>query len=197
MHLLQFSTLTERMTRVIQTIVDNTVSMCGSCGLTVNHVADGGFQCFTQGAHEVTFRAHLYATPTATLQQLIAHISHWVKNGASIAISGLLLTVDRQCDVVITSFSDPECYGVVESETSESPSLTITEKMTTEITTVSNSKAASTTSQQLATSRATDKTPFSAEAIIIVGGVVVMVIFIIAVMVTVVIVACICAKYCR
>ena len=189
---------------MIKAIVDNTVSLCGSCGLTANHIADGGFQCFTQGAHEVTFRAHLYATPTATLQQLITHISHWVKNGATIAISGLLLTVDRRCDIVITSFSKPECYGVVESETSESPTWTTTEKMTTEMTTVSDStmqtsKASSITSQQLATSKETDKPSslsFSAEAIIV-GGVVVMVIFIIAVMVTVVIVACLCAKYCR
>ena len=191
------------MTQVIKAIIDNTASLCESCELTVNHIADGGFQCFTQGAHEVTFRAHLYATPVATLQQLIAHISHWVENGASIAISGLLLTVDSRCDIVIASFSEPECYGLV--ETSESPTLTTIEKMTTEMTAVSDSttmtisKGASTTSQKLATSRATDKTSspsFSAEAIIV-GGVVIIVIFIIAAMVTIVVVACLCAKYCR
>lgn len=191
------------MTQVIKAIIDNTASLCESCELTVNHIADGGFQCFTQGAHEVTFRAHLYATPTATLQQLIAHISHWVENGASIAISGLLLTVDSRCDIVIASFSEPECYGVV--ETSEPPTPTTIEKMTTEMTTVSDSttmtisKGAGTTSQKLVTSRATDKTSslsFSAEAIIV-GGVVVIVIFIIAAMVTIVVVACLCAKYCR
>ena len=191
------------MTQVIKAIIDNTASLCESCGLTVNHIADGGFQCFTQDAHEVTFRAHLYATPTATLQQLIAHMSHWVDNGASIAISGLLLTVDSRCDIVIASFSEPECYEVV--ETSVPPTPTIIEKMTTERTTVSDSttmtisKGAGTTSQKLATSRATDKTSslsFSAEAIIV-GGVVVMVIFIIAAMATIVIVACLCAKCCR
>lgn len=191
------------MTQVIQAIIDNTASLCESCGLTVNHVADGGFQCFTQGAHEVTFRAHLYATPTATLQQLIAHISHWVTNGASIAISGLLLTVDSRCDIVIASFSEPECYGVI--ETSEPPPLTTTERMATETKTVSDSttmliiKGLGTTPQQPATSQEMDKSSslsLSAEAIII-GGVVVMVVFIIAAMVTIVIVACLCAKYCR
>ena len=167
---------------MIQAIIDNTASLCESCGLTVNHIADGGFQCFTQGAHEVTFRAHLYATPTATLQQLIAHISHWAINGASIAISGLLLTVDSRCDIIITSFSEPECYGIF--ETSEPPALTITEKMATEMRTVSDS-----------TTTLISKGPGS-EAIII-GGVVVMVVFIIAAMVTIVIVACLYAKYCR
>ena len=188
-------------------IVDNTITQCGSCGLTANHIADGGFQCFTQGAHEVTFRAHLYATPTSTPQELITHIIHWVKNGASVAISGLLLTVDRRCDVVIESFSEPECYQV--DQTSEPPALTTAEmttskRVTIPTTTVADSttlisKTASTTLQQLTTSGVTDKTSdlsFSAEAIII-GGVVVMVIFIIAVMVMIIIVACLCAKYCR
>lgn len=195
------------MTQVIKAITDNIAALCESCGLTVNHVADGGFQCFTQGAHEITFRAHIYATPTATLQQLIAHVSHWVKNGASIAIDGLLLTIDRECDIVIASFSEPECYGVV--ETSEPPILTNVERVTTEtvttttvpdsITTLISSKGSGTTSQQMVTSQAVDKTnslPFSAETIIV-GGVVVIVLFIIAAMVTIVIIACICAKYCR
>lgn len=192
---------------MIKAITDNIAALCESCGLTVNHVADGGFQCFTQGAHEITFRAHIYATPTATLQQLIAHVSHWVKNGASIAIDGLLLTIDRECDIVIASFSEPECYGVV--ETSEPPILTNVERVTTEtvtttivpdsITTLISSKGSGTTSQQMVTSQAVDKTnslPFSAETIIV-GGVVVIVLFIIAAMVTIVIIACICAKYCR
>ncbi len=173
------------MTQVIEAIIDNTASLCESCGLTANHVADGGFQCFTQGAHEVTFRAHLYATPTATLQQLTTHISHWVTNGASVAISGLLLTVDSRCDIVIASFSEPECYGIF--ETSKSPPLTTAEKTATETRTV------------LPTSQEMDKTSslsLSAEAIII-GGVVVMVVFIFAVMVIIIIAACLCAKYCR
>lgn len=188
---------------MIKAITDNTALLCGSCGLTVNHIADGGFQCFTQGAHEVTFRAHLYATPSATLQRLIAHISHWVESGASIAISGLLLTVDSKCDIVITSFSEPECNGAV--DTSQPPSQTATEKMITKMTaapdsaTMVISKGAGSTPQQLATSQVKEKTSglsFSAEAIIV-GGVVVMVMLIIAVMVTIVIVACICAKYCK
>jgi hypothetical protein len=186
------------MTQVIEAIIDNTASLCESCGLTVNHVADGGFQCFTQGAHEVTFRAHLYATPTATLQQLIANISHWVTNGASVAISGLLLTVDSRCDIVIASFSEPECYGFF--ETSKPPPLMATETRTvSDSTTMLISRGPGTTSQQLATSQEMDKTSslsLSAEAIII-GGVVVMVVFIFAAMVTVIIVACLCAKYCR
>ncbi len=64
-----------------------------------------------QDSHEVTFRARLHASPTANLTQLINYIIHWVETGASVAISGILLSVDRGCDIVIESFSDPECTG--------------------------------------------------------------------------------------
>ena len=189
------------MSQVTKAIVDNTAILCEGCGLTANHVDDGGFQCFTQTAHTVTFRAHLYSTPTSTPQELITHITHWIKNGASVSLSGLLLTVDRGCDVVIESFSEPECYRVVQT----SEPLTTTETATTLETTEADSivsvhgKEESITSLDLVTLSATDNTnsdlSFSAE-VVVVGCVVVMMIFIIAVMLTV-LVAYLWAKYCR
>lgn len=77
----------------------------------MNHVTNGAFQCFVQDSHEVTFRARLHASPTANLTQLINYIIHWIEAGASVAISGILLTVDQGCDIVIESFSEPECNG--------------------------------------------------------------------------------------
>ena len=75
----------------------------------MNHITDGAFQCFVQDSHEVTFRARLHASPTATSMQLINYIIHWIENGASVALSGILLSVDRRCDIVIESFSESEC----------------------------------------------------------------------------------------
>ena len=77
----------------------------------MNHITDGAFQCFTQDSHEVTFRARLHATPTTTPMQLINYVIHWIEEGASVALSGILLSVDEGCDVVIESFSKPECSG--------------------------------------------------------------------------------------
>ena len=87
------------------------LAQCDDCGLTTNHVTNGAFQCFIQDSHEVTFRARLHASPTAASNQLINYIIHWIETGASVALSGILLSVDRGCDVVIESFSDPECNG--------------------------------------------------------------------------------------
>ena len=97
--------------QVTSIVVDNVLAQCEDCGLTTNHITNGAFQCFIQDSHEVTFRARLHASPTATLTQLINYIIHWIETGASVALSGILLSVDRGCDIVIGSFSEPECNG--------------------------------------------------------------------------------------
>ena len=107
---MQFSTPAEKITQVTSTIIDNVLAQCGEdCVFTTNHITEGAFQCFIQDSHEVTFRARLHASPTATPMQLINYIIHWIENGASVALSGILLSVDQRCDIVIESFSEPEC----------------------------------------------------------------------------------------
>ena len=95
----------------MSTVVDNVLEQCEDCGLTMNHITNGAFQCFIQDSHEVTFRARLHASPTTSSTQLINYIIHWIETGASVALSGILLSVDRGCDIVIESFSEPECNG--------------------------------------------------------------------------------------
>ena len=96
--------------QVASAIADNTAELCEHCGLTTNHITDGAFQCFVQNAHEVTFRARLHSSPTSTPMELINHIIYWIENGASIAINGILLSVDQSCDIVIESFSEHLIY---------------------------------------------------------------------------------------
>ena len=184
-------------------IVDNTVDLCGSCGLTANHIANGAFQCFTQGAHEVTFRAHLYATPNSSPQELIEHITSWVTHGATIVVDGVLLTVDRHCDIIIASFSEAEC-SQEQGLTSEPPTefkLPTTPDFIVAATTSTN-KLTTTEQHRTATLEYTtvageNGSLYLSPVVIVVGAVVVVVILIIAVMLTIIIVACLCMKYCR
>lgn len=115
--------------QVASAIADNTAELCEHCGLTTNHITDGAFQCFVQNAHEVTFRARLHSSPTSTPMELINHIIYWIENGASIAINGILLSVDQSCDIVIESFSEPECQREQQliTEYIETTSMPITE----------------------------------------------------------------------
>lgn len=110
LHFQQFSTPAEKIIEVINTIVENTLELCEDCGLTRNHITDGAFRCFTQNAHEVTFRARLHISPSSSLMELINYIITWIENGATVAIDGILLSVDQRCDIVLESFSDQECH---------------------------------------------------------------------------------------
>lgn len=182
-------------------IVDHTLVLCDNCGLTMNHIADGAFQCFTQAAHEVTFRAHLYATATKTPQEIITHTINWIKGGASIAISGLVLTVDSNCDVVIESFGEPECTQLLVTEPIPTAYVSTTKDVNIHNKTLADGTGQLITPTTHATTQLEQPTKnnilhFSAE-IIVVGVVVVVAIFIIAVMLTVSLVVCLCFKYCR
>ena len=77
----------------------------------------------------MTFRARLHATPQTNTTELINHMLQWVENGATISVGGVLLNVVPDCDLVITSFSDPECEINMDEEittVSTLPSTTMT-----------------------------------------------------------------------
>ena len=107
----QFSSPAEKILQVTSAITDNVNDLCEDCSLTANHITQGAFQCFVQNSHEVTFRARLHDTPTTTTTELINHIISWIETGASIAINGILLSVDQECDAVLGTFSEPECHN--------------------------------------------------------------------------------------
>ena len=57
----------------------------------------------------MTFRARLHGTAQVTSSQLIAYIEQWKAMDVTIAVQGVLLSVDRACIVAVSSFSDLEC----------------------------------------------------------------------------------------
>lgn len=94
--------------------MSNVLELCDNCELSTEHFTDGAFQCFRPDSHNITFRAELYTTYN---EEIIRHITSWVQNGATITISGLLLRVDSACNVIITSYNEPECNEVQYSTT--------------------------------------------------------------------------------
>lgn len=57
----------------------------------------------------MTFRARLHGTAQVTSSQLIVYIEQWKAMDVTIAVQGVLLSVDRACIVAVSSFSDLEC----------------------------------------------------------------------------------------
>ena len=64
--------------------------------------------------------------------ELINYIIDWIENGASVAVDGILLGVDQRCEIVLQSFSDPECHEMT-TQTYALPTTTQGESTATAI----------------------------------------------------------------
>ena len=57
----------------------------------------------------MTFRARLGGSSETDSSSLISLLESWVSGGATIIVTGVLMTVDTECSVAISSLSEGEC----------------------------------------------------------------------------------------
>ena len=70
------------------------------------------FACFPESPTHVTFRARLGgSSETDSGDSLISSslLESWVSGGATIIVTAVLMTVDAECPVAISSLSEGEC----------------------------------------------------------------------------------------
>ena len=65
----------------------------------------------------MTYRARLEGTSETESGSLISLIEEWMSGGASIIVTGILMTVDYECSVAISSLSEGECSPTSDSTT--------------------------------------------------------------------------------
>ena len=150
---------------VTSAILQQLTTSCTECDIT-SDIIDREHQsvvCVSKFPISVTYRARLRGTSETDSGSLISLIEEWVSGGASINVTGLLMTANSECSVAISSVSRGECHP---------PTTDPTTDHTTDPTTAS----ATTTTDNMAG---------------IIGGSVVAVILIITVAVTITI-SCIC-----
>ena len=82
---------------------------CAECGIGRNSINRQSFACFSE-CH-VTFRARLEGSSETDSGSLISLLESWVSGGATIILTGILMTVDAECSVAITSLSEKECLA--------------------------------------------------------------------------------------
>ena len=116
----------------------------------------------------MTFRARLGGSSETDSGSLISLLESWVSGGATIIVTGVLMTVDAECSVAISSLSEGEC------------SMTTTQPPDTTASTPSSTDSTGTPSSDSQSS--TDNTAA------VIGGVVA-VILIITVAITIVVIA--------
>ena len=81
---------------------------CTECGVTSAFFDAPSFACFSGSPTSVTYRARLLGT--SETNSLISLIEEWVSGGAGIIMTGVLVTVDSECPVAISSLGEGECH---------------------------------------------------------------------------------------
>ena len=72
-------------------------------------ITKSGFKCFQNSPNAVTYRAQLNSVLGATSMQLVNHIVEYVSSGPFLLVEGLLIKVDKTCNVPIMFRNVPEC----------------------------------------------------------------------------------------
>ena len=120
----QQATLTEQKLEYVKAVVLELLE--ASCtGCTCENVDRQSFSCFEESPSFVTYRARLEGTSERESDSLISLMEDWVRGGgASVIVTGILMTVDPHCSVAISSLSEPECSPAQPVTPSASPSPT-------------------------------------------------------------------------
>ena len=96
---------------------------CTECDIISVVIDTPSFACFPESPTSVTYRARLGGTSETDSGSLISLIEEWVSGGASIIVTGVLMTVDSKCSVAISSLSEGECQPPTTEPTTK-PSTT-------------------------------------------------------------------------
>ena len=106
---IQVSLSNEKLSEVTAAIVEVLQASCGECVSEI--VIDSQFfACYPESLSHVTYRARLESTSKRESGSLISLIEEWVRGGASVIVTGVLMTVDPDCSVAISSLSEGECF---------------------------------------------------------------------------------------
>ena len=118
------------MEYITSAVVDQLTASCSDCGITSDIIDRQSFACYPESPTYVTYRTRLEGTSETDSGSLISLIEDWVRGGASIIVTGVLMTVDSECSVAISSLSEGECL----SPSTETPTTTSTATTTADST---------------------------------------------------------------
>ena len=98
------------MEDITNAILKELTASCTECGITNDIINTQSFACFPESPTYVTYFAKLEGTSKTDSGSLISLIEEWVSGGVSIIVTGILMTVDPECSVAVSSLSEGECF---------------------------------------------------------------------------------------
>ena len=97
-----------KLQHITAAVVEVLQASCGEC-VSEMVIDNQFFVCYPESPSHVTYRARLEGTSEKESGSLISLIEEWVRGGASVIVTGVLMTVDPGCSVAISSLSEGEC----------------------------------------------------------------------------------------
>ena len=112
----------KKLEDITNAVLDELTVSCAECGIGSNSINRQSFACFSESPTHVTFRARLGGSSETDSGSLISLLESWVSGGATIILTGILMTVDAECSVAISSLSEKECLSDQATTSSSSSS---------------------------------------------------------------------------
>ena len=96
MLLLQGTERNEKLEDITSVVLKELTESCAECGIRSDIVDEQSFACFPESPTHVTFRARLGGSSETDSGSLISLLESWVSSGATVIVTGVLMTVDAQ-----------------------------------------------------------------------------------------------------
>ena len=99
----------KKLKNITNAVMEELTRLCTECDITSDIIKNSSLACFPQSPKYVTYHARLEGTSETDSGRLISLIEDWVSSGRNITVAGVLMTVDTECSVLISSLSEEEC----------------------------------------------------------------------------------------
>ena len=106
-----------KLEHITNAVIEELTASCAECGITNDIIDKQSFACSPESPTYVTYHARLEGTSETDSGSLISLIEEWVSGGANIIVTEVLMTVDSECSVAISSLSEGECSLPVTNST--------------------------------------------------------------------------------
>ena len=105
----QTISIEQKLEDITSAVLEELTESCAECGISSDIIDEQFFACFPESPTRVTFRARLGGSSETDSGSLISLLESWVSGGATIIVTAVLMTVDAECSVAISSLSEGEC----------------------------------------------------------------------------------------
>ena len=103
----------QKLEDVTSAVIEQLFDSCTDCSITSDIIDTQSFACYPESTTYVTYRARLEGTSETDSDSLTSLIEDWVRGGARIVVTRLLITLDTDCSVAISSFNEEGCSSSI------------------------------------------------------------------------------------